>query len=189
MPKDQAPVLPRHFIDEIRATMPSTHEIGGHMLSDRNQVIHDVQVFEGKPCRDEQGKRFRNAVCKIKKPDAAISFHTHPKSNRPSSSDLRNCVLKHPGINGRGKRHTSVLFTPQGVWWYRPAPELVRAWRTRKPRSEEVRRDMKRWSRFGRRYVERAARTRAYIRAMRAEGLRLHYVPYSAISSAELSLE
>ena len=188
MPKKDAPVLPRRFIDEIRATMPATHEIGGHMLSDRGHVIHDIQVFKGKPCRDAQGVRFRDAVCKIKKPDAKISFHTHPKSNRPSSSDLRNCVLKHPGINGRGKRHTSVLFTPQGVWWYRPSSALVRAWRAREPRSEEVRRDMKRWSRFGRRYVERAARVGAYIRAMRAEGLRLRYVPYSELSSTELSL-
>jgi hypothetical protein len=183
----EAPVLPRHLIEEIRQTMPSTHEIGGHLLCDAHRHIRDVRVFKGKPCRDEQGVRFRNAQCKIKKPDAEISFHTHPKSNRPSSSDLRNCVFKHPDINGRGKRRTSVLFTPQGVWWYRPSPELVRAWRSRKPRSSGVRHVMKRWSQYGRRYVERAARTRAYIRAMAAEGLRLRYVPYSELTS-ELSL-
>ena len=95
--------VPARIIEEIRSQMPSTHEIGGHLLARDDGVVHSYRVYKGKPCRNEQGQRFKNAQCKIQKPDHAYSFHTHPKSDRPSSADLRNAVLKHPEL-GRGRR-------------------------------------------------------------------------------------
>ncbi len=102
--------LPQRIIESIREQMPSTHEIGGHLLlGGGGDVIEKFRVYKGKPCRNEKGERFRNTHCKIRKPDHALSFHTHPKSNRPSSSDLRNAVLKHPEMGRRGRRRLKHL--------------------------------------------------------------------------------
>eukprot|EP00937_MAST-01D_sp_MAST-1D-sp2_P004330 g4330.t1 len=172
--------LPVSVIAEIREKMPSTHEIGGHLLAHEDGIVHSYRVYKGKPCRDENGKRFKNTQCKIQKPDHALSFHTHPKSDRPSSADLRNAVLKHPAL-GRGKRRMSVIFAPSGIWHYAPTAALLREWRGRRPSDPLILKRMRQWSLAGRRMVDRDRRFADYARLMRRHGLDLRFQPYSKV--------
>ena len=114
--------LPWTLIHQIVGKMPTTHELGGHLLPNRAMdTITNTTYFEGAACRGEDGGRISKDVpCKIKKPDAAFSFHTHPKSNRPSSADIKNSVSKHPLVGG-GERMLSIVFTPTGIWQYHPS--------------------------------------------------------------------
>jgi hypothetical protein len=175
--------LPQRIIQEIREQMPSTHEIGGHLLAGGGGVIEQFRVYKGKPCRNEKGERFRNTHCKIRKPDHALSFHTHPKSNRPSSSDLRNAVLKHPELGRRGRRRLSVLFTPAGLWHYAPRAALRRRWAGRGPGDPLVVAQMRRWSALGRRLVDRGERYRRYCRHLAADGMDVRFTPYGQLSA------
>ena len=167
--------------------MPSTHEIGGHLLAREDGVVHSYRVYKGKPCRNEKGQRFKNAQCKIQKPDHAFSFHTHPKSDRPSSADLRNAVLKHPSL-GRGRRRVSVVFSPSGVWHYAPTLALLREWRGRRAADPLIARRMREWSRAGRRLVDRDRDFGAYCRHMRRQGVSLHFNPYRLLAGG-MSIE
>ncbi len=174
--------VPARIVEEIRRQMPPTHEIGGHLLAREDGVVHSYRIYKGKPCRNEAGQRFKNAQCKIQKPDHAFSFHTHPKSDRPSSADLRNAVLKHPSL-GRGRRRVSVVFAPSGVWHYKPTAALLRQWRGRRPDDPLIRKRMRQWSLAGREMVDRDRRFEAYCQHMRRQGLALHFRPYSAVLS------
>ena len=177
--------LPQRIIEAIRQQMPTTHEIGGHLLlGGGGQVIEQFRVYKGKPCRNEKGERFRNTHCKIRKPDHALSFHTHPKSNRPSSSDLRNAVLKHPELGRRGRRRLSVLFTPAGLWHYAPRPELRRRWAGRGAADPAVVAQMRRWSALGRRLVDRGEDYRRFCRHLAADGMDIGFVHYSELGRA-----
>jgi hypothetical protein len=73
----------------------------------------------GGKCRDDAGKLLEGVKnCSVLHGDGLAVWHTHPRANRPSSSDLRNAVLAYPT-----RRHNFV-FTPNGVWAYRPTEAL-----------------------------------------------------------------
>ena len=148
--------IPAATLHRLAAEAPKTHELGGHFRVDADGTLRDTVVFEGEQCRDKDGNRISGgAQCRIHKPDAEISFHTHPKSNRPSSADMRNAVLKHPAVSGRGKRRLSLVLGPRGFWWYSPSPDMRRAWRARLRRGDKsfVKSAMRQWSKTGNRYA------------------------------------
>jgi hypothetical protein len=177
-------VLPydAHLAPVVR-TLPKTHELGGHLLTGGGGQLERIVTFEGDACRDATGARLTaTRQCKIRKPDAAISFHTHPKSNRPSSADLRNAVLKHPVMGRRrtpGKRRLSLVVTPDGVWTYAPTPALLQRWR--RLRNSAIQATMQDWSRQGRRLAPGDL-----VAYMQAEGMQLHYFPHAALAGKTL---
>ena len=180
-------VLPydAHLAPVVR-TLPATHELGGHLLTGGGGRLDRIVTFAGDACRDATGKRLTaTRQCKIRKPDASISFHTHPKSNRPSSADLRNAVLKHPDFRRHktpGKRRLSLVVTPEGVWTYAPKPALVQRWR--RMRSPDIQAAMADWSRQGRRRAPAELVT-----YMQAQGMELAYFPHAALQGKTLRVD
>ena len=179
--------IPTAKLHELAAQAPKTHELGGHFRVRADGTLSDTILFEGEQCRNAEGQRISGAAqCRIHKPDAEISFHTHPKSNRPSSADMRNAVLKHPAVSGRGKRRLSLVLGPRGVWWYAPSPEMRRAWRARLRRGDKsfVKGAMRQWSKTGNRYVRGGGPPEqedphGFSRFMRAQGMHIRYVAYA----------
>ena len=167
-------------------TLPTTHELGGHLLTGGGGQLARIVTFEGDACRDAAGRRLTaTRQCKIRKPDAAISFHTHPKSNRPSSADLRNAVLKHPALHRRrtpGKRLLSLVVTPDGVWTYAPKPHLLARWR--RLRARDIQATMTEWSRHGRQRTPAAL-----VAYMQEQGMELAYFPHAALRGKTLRVE
>lgn len=192
-----APVLLRLPVARIRqlvAALPRTHEMGGHLQVGDDGVLHDVVTFEGAQCRDLGGARLSGAAqCRIHKPDAAISFHTHPRSNRPSSADLRNAVLKHPHMSRKGRRRLSLVFTPRGLWWYVPSPTMRDTWKTQLQHNNKafVKTRMRKWSRAGRRFIVTPRGGGAgredpagLCRYMAGQGMALHYLSHDELPPA-----
>lgn len=177
MPRVRIPFALLRTID-----VPRTHEVGGHLLMGGGHRIDDVVTFAGDQCRTPAGERLSGAAqCKIHKPDAAISFHTHPQSNRPSSADMRNAVLKHPQLSKRGKRLLSMVMTPKGLWWYTPTRALRAAWKARLRQAGGkawVQQQMREWSRAGRRCIP--GDPAALCAYMQQQGLALHYLARDA---------
>ena len=176
--------LPAATLHRLAADAPTTHELGGHFRMDERGHLVDIVRFEGSQCRDEHGNRLSGATqCRIHKPDAAVSFHTHPKSNRPSSADMRNAVLKHPALSHKGKRRLSVILAPRGVWWYMPSPSMRAAWRAalRAGRKGVVKDAMRLWSRTGNRLIrdEHREDPAEFSRFMRGQGMHIAYIPYT----------
>jgi hypothetical protein len=106
-------------IEEIRQKRPATHELGGVFQLDVNGHVTQVQMSAGGKCRDAAGKLLEGVKnCSVLHKNGLAVWHTHPRANRPSSSDLRNAVLAYP------KRRHNFVFTPNGVWAYRPTEAL-----------------------------------------------------------------
>lgn len=178
--------LPTATLHQLAAAAPTTHELGGHFRMDARGHLVDVVTFEGSQCRDQHGRRLSGAAqCRIHKPDAPVSFHTHPKSNRPSSADMRNAVLKHPALSHAGRRRLSVILAPRGVWWYAPSAAMRAAWRAelRAGRKGMVKDAMRLWSRTGNRLIrdEKREDPAAFSRFMRGQGMHIAYIPYTAL--------
>ena len=105
-------LLPTAVLHTLSEQAPSTHELGGHFRVDARGQLTDTVTFEGQQCRDAHGQRLSGAAqCRIHKPDAPVSFHTHPKSNRPSSADMRGRA--HPALSQKGQRRLSLIIAPR----------------------------------------------------------------------------
>ena len=160
--------IPSSVLRDIYNKMPRTHELGGHLvLEPGTNTVARVVYFRGEQCRSETGEK--HTECKISKPDNKISFHTHPKSNVPSSSDMRNAVLKNPRVSKKGKREISIVMTKKGVWVYRPTERLLRDWK-RLSRTD-IMAQTSSWSCAKRRIHSK----RKFISYMKAEGMLVKY--------------
>lgn len=142
-------------------------------------VAVGMRAVQGSPCRDNQGTKLRKGThCSIRKADHPISFHTHPKSNAPSSADMRNSLFKHPDMHRyNGKRRLSIVFTHEGVWGYRPQASFVTKWQQRKHTDPEMLKEVRRWSAFKRRHGTGTL----FIRYMRSRGMAITYADYDRI--------
>ena len=178
--------LPTAALHRLAADAPTTHELGGHFRMDAQGNLADTIMFEGQQCRDEHGNRLSgSAQCRIHKPDAPVSFHTHPKSNRPSSADMRNAVLKHPALSHKGQRRLSIIIAPRGVWWYTPSPAMRAAWKAALRRGDKslIKDAMRLWSRTGNRLIRNKDNEdpHAFCAFMRDQGMHIHYIPYAQL--------
>lgn len=113
-------VLTDKDISMLRMIRPRTHEIGGTLLVSPEGTIGDIRLAGGSACRDDQGRLLPGKVCSVRHPTGPVVFHTHPRANRPSSTDLRNAAKA---------GNTHLVVTPLGVWIYKATPELVRSWK------------------------------------------------------------
>ena len=110
-------IIPRHILAQLRAMRPDTHEIGGLLRrDDSSKMVTSIMRVEGEKCRDENGKLLKDKICTVTHPPGPVVFHTHPRANRPSSTDLRMAVEMNHEAN--------FVVTPLGVWGYSPSPEL-----------------------------------------------------------------
>ena len=177
-------LLPTAVLHTLSEQAPSTHELGGHFRVDARGQLTDTVTFEGQQCRDAHGRRLSGAAqCRIHKPDAPVSFHTHPKSNRPSSADMRNAVLKHPALSQKGQRRLSLIIAPRGVWWYTPSPAMRAAWKAALQKGDKrlVKDAMRLWSRTGNRLIrsDKKEDPAAFCAFMRRQGMHIQYIPYA----------
>lgn len=184
MPNTHTLHIPWKAVALMRSRIPLTHELGGEVRIARTAIpgrwaVVGMDAVEGSPCRDDHGAKLRKGThCSIRKPDYPISFHTHPKSNAPSSADMRNSLFKHPGmLRYHGKRRLSVIFTREGVWGYYPRKDFVTKWRRGKHTDPDMRKEVRRWSAFKRRYGVGAV----FLRYMRSRGMAIAYSDYERI--------
>lgn len=156
----RAVVLPRETIEHIRRSLPATHEIGGIIAHDGR-----VAMVAGETCWGTDGRKTRpNCSVSIPRGAAGVPFHTHPKANRPSSTDYA-VATRAGGPNA--------LFTPAGLWIYRVSSLPLSPLSVAKLR-------------FVGHFYEpstQAGDTDAYVRAVRALGVRARYVPYESIGA------
>jgi hypothetical protein len=178
--------LPADVLLPLMNAVPLTHEVGGKVRcapSDavgRSWVATGFIKSRGKACRGPTGARLRKGVqCSIRKKDHPVSFHTHPKSNFPSSIDLRNSVFKNPDMKHyRGKRLLSIVVTRHGVWCYAPTATMVKRWSGMTHNDDYVRERVKLWSAFKRRASSSIPR---FISYMESEGIRVQYTPKQTV--------
>ena len=108
-------IVPESIVRRLRGLQPSTHEVAGVLLVDAAGLAKDVKVTSnGGACRAKDGTLIRGEKCTVHLPPAetgAFVFHTHPRSNRPSSLDLRTASLD--------TTRTHLVVTPLGIWAYR----------------------------------------------------------------------
>ena len=176
--------MPWDIVSSVRDRIPVTHELGGEVRTKaanhaRNRTVTDIVFVEGPQCRNTDGVKLRKgAHCSIHKPDYPISFHTHPKSNAPSSTDIRNSIFKHPLMTGyHGKRRLSIVFTHQGVWSYYPYPTSILQWKGARHTDSMVKKEVRRWSLYKRKY----GADNGFVKYMQARGVHVTYEDYSSI--------
>ena len=188
-------------VRQIFSILPPTHEIGGHISFNKAGDSKSIRWFEGAACRNANGARINGGDgCRIRKPDHAVSFHTHPKSNRPSSADLRNSICKHPRLRKvfaqpreqhlrrpadsqmHGRRQVSLVFTPKGVWSYRPTSALVSQWEDLAHSKSWQKQQMRKWSTKARKIYSNPATANGpteYAQYLMSVGFKARYVPYT----------
>lgn len=172
------------IVASVRNRIPVTHEIGGEIRTKAsgragNRNVVDIVFVEGPQCRNVEGVKLRKgAYCSIHKPDYPISFHTHPKSNAPSSTDIRNSIFKHPQMEGyHGKRRLSIVFTHQGVWSYYPYLTSISQWKGARHSDLSVKKEVRKWSLFKRKY----GANNEFVNYMRRRGVHVTYDDYTSI--------
>jgi len=124
----KAVMLKKSDIEIFRRARPNTREIGGAMDFNKNNELEQFIAFMAPICRTEEGRKLSDDSCSIKKSDYEVAYHTHPKGNTPSVSDLTNSLKK--DIHNKYKksshhRQISIIFTPSYVWIYKPSTELL----------------------------------------------------------------
>ena len=167
-------VLTERDISMLRMIRPRTHEIGGALVLNANGTIEDVRLAGGGACRDGKGKLLPGKVCSVRHPTGPVVFHTHPRANRPSSTDLRNAAIA---------ANTHLVVTPLGVWIYKATPALAREWKGWD--ADRRRRAVLEWRFLGHR-AQRATQngdTKEMRKWMLSAGFSSGYVPYTEIGS------
>ena len=151
--------IPRAAIDHIRRALPATHELGGRV----DPATGAVTMAAGEPCLGPRGEQLRRcAVALLPGGGGGVPFHTHPRANRPSSTDF--------GLAHRPQ----ALFTPLGVWVYHRDAAPTDALTAAKLR-------------FLGHYYEpdtQAGDVGAYVSRVRALGVRAAFHPYESIGPA-----
>lgn len=163
-------------IEIMKFVRPTTHEIGGVFIV-KDKYIQDVKMSGGGKCRDADGKLLPNVTnCSVSHPDGKIVFHSHPRANRPSSSDLISSVGHYP------ERKVNIVFSPVGMWVYGPTPFLVE--KIHGMSETAVRRLVKSWRFLG--HVEQeatqAGSCASFQKRLQDEGFKTKYIPYSEVT-------
>ncbi len=163
-------VLTYSDIWALRLMRPRTHKLGGTFDTNGDGVIVGAHVSGGGACRDAAGKLLPGKICSVKHSSGPVTWHTHPRANRPSSSDLRNAVT---GMN------THVIATPLGVWAYRASEELVRKWGSMS--ADERRRHKLDWRFMGHRHQKstQEGRVDEFVAWAREVGFSIAHIPYA----------
>ena len=163
--------IPKPVIDKLRKMRPTTHEIGGTFDLDDEGTVVGIHSVEGEACRDPNGQLL-GKPCTVLHPTGPYVFHTHPRANRPSSTDLKIAIVSDHQCN--------VIVSPLGIWGYAPLPELRRKYRNM---SEEERRCLIKEFRFLGHMQQEATQNGLVIDMiewMMREGFQVVYEPYSS---------
>lgn len=169
-------VLTARDVSMLRMLRPRTHEIGGALLVGPQGTIGDIRLSGGSACRDEKGQLLPGKVCSVRHPTGPVVFHTHPRANRPSSTDLRNAARA---------GNTHLVVTPLGIWIYKATPELVRHWQQWD--ADRRRRAVLEWRFLGHRSQRETQNgdTEEMRQWMSRSGFSSGYVPYTEVGSYE----
>ena len=168
-------VLTAKDVSALRKMRPRTHEIGGTLVVDgETGAIQNMHLAGGDVCRDDKGQLLPGKVCSVRHPTGPVVFHTHPRANRPSSTDLRNAAVA---------GNTHLVVTPLGIWAYKATSELARAWQTWD--SDRRRRAVLEWRFLGHRCQRETQHgdTTSMRTWMRRAGFSCEYVPYTEVES------
>lgn len=160
----------------LRIVRPTTHEIGGTFFLGKDGFVEDVALAGGGKCRDALGNLLPGVDnCSVTHPNGAVVFHTHPRANRPSSSDLGVAIDAYP------TRKYNLIFSPQGVWIYAPTPELIEKSATMA--AEGRRRMVKSWRWNGHMFQDETQRgvCAGFVEFLEKEGFRAQYIPYQNV--------
>lgn len=163
-------------IQLLRAVRPDTHEIGGVIVTGDDGSIVDFSLSTGGKCRDMKGNLLPNVTnCSVMHHNGEIVFHTHPRANRPSSTDLAVAVSEYP------RRKLNLIFTPRGLWAYAPSKTLSE--RMTHMNHDELRRHIMGWRFIGHTEQENTQNNecRSYCMFLRNEGFKTWYIPYHDI--------
>ena len=163
-------VLADSDIWALRLLRPKTHELGGTFELNNDGVITNIHVSGGGACRDASGRLLPGKICSVKHPSGPVTWHTHPRANRPSSSDLRNSVT--------GK-NTHIIATPLGIWAFRATAALVDKWKTMA--EGERRRSKLNWRFMGHQHQKstQEGRVDEFIQWARDAGFSVGHIPYA----------
>jgi hypothetical protein len=169
-------VLTASDIWALRALRPKTHELGGTFDLNDEGIITNTLVSSGEACRDASGKLLPGKICSVKHPVGPVVWHTHPRANRPSSSDLRNSVT--------GK-NTHIIATPLGIWAFRATPALVDKWRAMS--QGERRRSKLEWRFMGHQHQKSTqnGEVDAFIAWARRAGFSIAHIAYADTAAEE----
>ena len=172
--------LPASEVADIRSRVPVTHEIGGTIEFTKDGRFLKTNIVNGERCRDASGRLLRaSGVCRLQHQDGSVAWHSHPLANRPSSSDL--VVSVHQDVrfdSSRNVRESNVLFTPRGIWVYRPSQELCSRWTGLDEDAEKAS------LRFLGHFHQPATQNgdcQGFVEALRREGFEVDYCSYDEI--------
>ena len=105
------------IVETLRGMRPNTHEIGGTLeLDPETKRVLTIRSVEGEACRDPNGVLLSGKVCSVLHPSGPAVFHTHPRANRPSSTDLKIAIISDHLVN--------LIVTGLGIWAYAPTAGL-----------------------------------------------------------------
>ena len=160
----------------LRMVRPTTHEIGGTFFLNEEGFVNDLALAGGGKCRDAQGNLLPGVTnCSVTHPNGTVVFHTHPRANRPSSSDLAVAIDAWP------VRKYNLIFSPNGVWVYAPTSNLIESVRRMEP--DDRRRLVKAWRWSGHMFQQATQQgdCDGFCRFLATEGFRAHYIPYDTV--------
>ena len=149
------------------------------MFFDANGKYESTKLVGGGTCRGKDGSHI--VQCSVQIPEGRVHWHTHPKGNRPSSTDLRNALI-FDAHNG-GLRKTNLLFSPRGVWVFRPTAKLIQDFRDIPP-AQRLRR-VKVWKFLGHYFQNdlQQDRVQEFQQRLREHGFDNSFYPYSYFSN------
>ena len=105
--------IPGRVLRRLVASVPKSREYGGCLEFDDGDLV-GVQTFRGPVCRDRRTGNLLEggAPCGVTYPTREVTFHTHPRANRPSTADFLN-AWRVP------MTRLHLVATEQGVWVFR----------------------------------------------------------------------
>ena len=176
--------IPAKEIRDIAQKRPMTHEIGGLMFFDSNGTYRSTQLVGGGKCRGKDGAHI--VQCSVQIPEGQVHWQTHPKGNRPSSTDLRNALVF--DARSGGVRKTNLMFSPHGVWVFRPAQRLVEEFKQLSP--AQCLRRVKVWKFLGHYFQPdlQKMQVEEFQQRLRDHGFENRFYPYASFSTDNFQL-
>lgn len=165
-------------LKKIKNARPLTHELGGLFTLSKDHIVQNVHFSRGNVCRDANGNLLKHVKnCSVTHRDGEYIFHTHPKSNRPSSGDLYNAVRGFPS------RKKNFVFSPSGIWCYECTKELSQ--KIKQMTSDELRIQIKSWRFVGHMFQNDTQNNNCegFLRFLRKEGFLCSFLPYSFLET------